>query len=159
MAAEAAEADTEYRAVLTALRLLQEKYLRLEAALRGIRAAGEGVDHSYAHFVHMQVDRAIGKKTSPVDRATTGELVARGMKIVHRLLDASSACSANPHADVHCWHWRGTPPKLYTETQADCCWCGTYKTFNYEDLLAGRAPRTLQPSGAFHGTAGDSIEP
>ncbi|HXI19143.1 MAG TPA: hypothetical protein VNM48_22485 [Chloroflexota bacterium] len=101
-----------------------------------------------------------GTKEAP---PTTDELVARGMKIVDRLqrefAPAEHAtppaiyCTANLHADTHCWHWRGQPPTIYTETQADCCWCGAYRTFNYEDHLAGRAPRSLRPSGAFHGTA------
>lgn len=62
-------------------------------------------------------------------------------------------CAQNPHGDGHCWHWRGTPPTLHTIVQADCCWCGGYATFDYADVVSGRAPRSVSPSGAFHGTA------
>jgi len=56
---EGEAADQAYRQTLTALRLAQEKLFRMEQALRGIRAAGEGVNHTYAKWVRFQVEKAL----------------------------------------------------------------------------------------------------
>jgi hypothetical protein len=85
--------------------------------------------------------------------------VARGMEIVNRLIDATGPCDKNQYGERHCYHWRGQPPTLRTRVQADCCWCGVTRTFDYVDVMEGRAPISVRPSsGAVHGTARDWLD-
>lgn len=126
-----------------------------EAASMGIRELARIVAAQQEEIERLEAEVLAYQRNEP---PTSDELVERGMKIVRRLQEEHAPtiyCTANPHADTHCWHWRGNPPTIYTETQADCCWCGAYRVFNYEDHLEGRAPRSLRPSGAFHGFAHD----
>lgn len=90
---------------------------------------------------------------------TEDELVERGMEIVNRLIDATGPCAENQYGERHCYHWRGQPPTLRTRVQADCCWCGATRTFDYVDVMEGNAPISVRPSsGAVHGTARDWLE-
>lgn len=75
-----------------------------------------------------------------------------------KMNDTHNQCSENPHGERHCFHWRGQPPTLRTRVQADCCWCGVTRTFDYEDVMNGNAPISVQPSGAVHGTARDWLD-
>lgn len=81
----------------------------------------------------------------------TEDLVTRGMTIVHRLQEKFAPCTANPHGETCCWHWRGQRPTLQIEVQADCCWCGRVATFGYRDIEAGTVPTSPSPGGV-HGT-------
>lgn len=54
------EADA-HRQTATALRIAQKKLIRMEQALRGIRAAGEREKHIYAQWVRSKVDQALGE--------------------------------------------------------------------------------------------------
>jgi hypothetical protein len=68
-------------------------------------------------------------------------------------LPAQQRCGENQYADTHCWHWRGGPPTIHTEVQADCCWCGLVRVFGYEDVLNGHVGVTNRAH--YHGTARD----
>ena len=129
-----------------------------EAANMGIRELARIVAAQQEEIERLEAECVAYRPKEP---PTTDELVERGMKIVHRLQKEHAPaehatppaiyCAANPHADTHCWHWRGNLPTIYTETQADCCWCGAYRAFGYEDILQRRV--SIRPRGAFHGIA------
>lgn len=91
-------------------------------------------------------------------RPTEDQLVARGMEVVKQVIAKFDPCPSNEYGDTHCWHWRGSPPTHQTRTMADCCWCGLVSGFDFEDVMEGRAPRSVNPRGSVHGTARDWLE-